>query len=354
MARVPAPCHSPTTGKGARSLGEHHVRNRKLDAAVAAADFDENLRFEQVSEWHARCLPRIEVLSDGYRPALTGSFPNAVVLRPTRHTVAARATRPGRLPRVEDVIAPIDLHGTLVAGVPWVDRHAIERVIDDVPFDARVGRPAVDSYVRVATTAARLFVREVCRDRAVRIVGLAGVPPLEADASQEVPRVVPIRFERRSAEGGNASVARVVGPKLPGEVVLPALAVPCVLRAVGRHRRVAVEWRSATAARARTGRASAGLPARSTAATAAARFTSCPVASEPESAPTPGSAAPHRTSSRGASLRTTEWRASHGRVATRGTSAGPRTRVHPSGCSSVIGRRAPHVAHSSLARRAAV
>jgi hypothetical protein len=66
------------------SLGNRDVRNREIGAAIAAPDFDEDLGLEQVPEWHARGLPRIEVLGDGYRAALASGLPNAVILCPAR------------------------------------------------------------------------------------------------------------------------------------------------------------------------------------------------------------------------------------------------------------------------------
>src|SRR6188768_2313409 len=107
----------PLPNQSHSSLRNRHVRDGKLDAAIAAAHFDEDLCLEQVSERHAGRLPCVEVLSDGDRSALTGSFPNAVVLRPVRYAVAPCTTRSSRLARVEDVVTPIDLHSALVAGV---------------------------------------------------------------------------------------------------------------------------------------------------------------------------------------------------------------------------------------------
>src|ERR1041384_3424649 len=158
------------------SLHCHQVGYGELHTAAAAAHFDQNLGFEQVPEWHACGLPSVEMLSDGYRAALASGFANAVVLRPTRDTVAARATRAGGLTRIEDIVTAINLYGALVAGIPRIDRHPIIRVIDDVPLDTWIGRPTIDSYIRVATSGSRLLVCELRRDLAVRIVSLGGVP----------------------------------------------------------------------------------------------------------------------------------------------------------------------------------
>src|SRR6185369_7961372 len=272
---------------------------------------------------------------------------------PVRDTTAARATGSGSVARVHDVIPTIDVHCALVGGIPRIDRHAIERVIDDVILDTWIGRPTIDSDIRVATTSARLLGCELRRDRAVSVVGLARVSPLVANTGQEIARHVPISLERGSTEGGDAAVLRSIGPKFPGEVVLTAATITRVLRAVGRHGRVAVERWRATAARGRASRTSGGLSA--AAAVAAAAI--CLAAASTDAAAKTKAAAGSGTTT-GATVRhatglaegAAERRATRRRCgAARGSPA--RARAHPSGCSTMIDGRATCTARASLARR---
>src|SRR5690606_26675058 len=141
----------------------------------------------------------------------------------------------------------------LVGGVAGVDGHVVVRVVDDVPLDARVRRPAVHADVRVLTAGARLGGGELRGDLPVGLVGAAVVTPLEADATEVVSGILPRRGERRDAVRRHRPGADV-GPNLPGEVARAALTVArvllCTLR---RHGGVAVELGRHRAAAAAAG-----------------------------------------------------------------------------------------------------
>src|SRR3569623_1833586 len=148
------------------------------------------------------------MIADGDGAALPGRLPHAVELVPVADAAALRSAGAAGRARVQDVRAAVDVDRPLVRGVARVDGHRVERVVHDVPLDARIGRPAVDPDVRVAASRASSLLRVLGGDGAVLVVGL-GVVPLQADAGQEVPRVVPRGAEGRRAVGRDRPAAAV-------------------------------------------------------------------------------------------------------------------------------------------------
>src|SRR5690606_14791079 len=141
-----------------------------------------------------------------------------------RDAGAPRANRAGSGARVHDVGASIDLHFTLVGGPAGIEGHVVVRVLDNVPFDARIGGPTIHADVRVAAGASRLSGNELGGNRAslrVRYRCIAESVPLVAKATQVASRVVPRGNERGNVEGGQLAHSGV-GPNFPGQVVFAA------------------------------------------------------------------------------------------------------------------------------------
>src|ERR1700733_7624491 len=138
------------------------------------------------------------MIGNGYLSARASRVADTIKLRPTADVAASVATGSGRGTRVQGVRAPINRDRALVGRRTWVHRHLLVRVIDDVPLDARVDRPPIDSDIGVTAGAPRFCLGELRGDRSQRRDSLAA-PPFEAGASKEVARVVPSGAEGRNA-----------------------------------------------------------------------------------------------------------------------------------------------------------
>ena len=129
-----------------------------------AADFDEDLGLEHAPQRHAGGGPGLEMIGDGYLPALASGLADAVKLCPARDAGAPRTSGSAGGPRVHRVRAAVDGDGALVGGVARVDRHPAVRVVDDVPLDARVHRPPVHADIGEAASCAGFRLGELRRN----------------------------------------------------------------------------------------------------------------------------------------------------------------------------------------------
>src|ERR1017187_6633723 len=93
----------PSRAGGASSLDSHGCR-RETDASIPSPDLHEKLGLVHVPQGHPRGGPRLEVLGDGYRPALACLLPDTIELIPLRDVVAFRATGSARGAQDEIVV----------------------------------------------------------------------------------------------------------------------------------------------------------------------------------------------------------------------------------------------------------
>ena len=80
-------------------------------------------------------------------PALASGLADTVILIPTSGAAAAVTTGSGGVAQVHDVRLPVNGHFSHIGGTPRIDGHVVPRIIDDVPLDARIVRPPIDSQV---------------------------------------------------------------------------------------------------------------------------------------------------------------------------------------------------------------
>src|SRR5690606_34230743 len=133
-----------------------------------------------------------------------------------------------------EVCAAIDVHSSFNSLISETrvkvvkpDRHVVERVFNDVPFDTRIGRPPIHADIRVTSGRAALVGDELCGDRPTLLMGHRRVPgasPLVTKAAEVTSGLVPDGRERRNVVARQLALSGV-RPDLPSQVTISARAI---------------------------------------------------------------------------------------------------------------------------------